>query len=163
MSDDPIKVVERANAWFAGVPFAELRGAVLEEATFDAGMARLDRRGHGTIEELIDPEIELDLAGFPGGETLPSGRGRDVWFSFWREWLEPWEDLAIEHSNYEARGDLVVVDIHVSGRGGISGVEVGLEMAQLWTVRDGRVTRYAVFGERANAIAAAEAEGAESR
>jgi len=155
----PIEVARRANEWWTSVPFAELRRAVQEEADFEAGMERIERLGYGSVADLIDPGIDLDLSGFQGGNALPSGKGREAWFAFWRDWTEPWESLTIEHGNYEARGDRAVADLRVTGLGAASGVEVALDMVQVWTIRSGRVIGYAVFDRREDALAAVEARG----
>ena len=154
---DPIEVARRANEWWSSVPFAELRRAVQEEPDFEAGMQRMERLGYGSVEALIDPGIELDLSGFQGGQAFQSGTGRPAWFDFWREWTEPWESLTIEHGNYEERGGKAIVDLRVTGLGAASGIEVALDMVQVWTIRSGRVVGYAVFDRREDALAAAEA------
>ena len=156
--DEPIEGARRANEWWSYVPFAELRLAVQEEPDFEAGMERMERAGYGSVADLIAPGIDLDLSGFQGGNALPSGRGREAWFAFWRDWTEPWESLTIEHGNYEARGDKAIVDLRVTGRGAGSGAEVGLDMTQVWTIEDGRVVGYAVFDRRDDALAALESE-----
>jgi ketosteroid isomerase-like protein len=56
-------------------------------------------------------------------------------------------------------GDHVAVVVRYRARGQRSGVEVKGRESALWTLRDGRVTRYAWFHEPADAREAADQAG----
>jgi ketosteroid isomerase-like protein len=124
-----------------------IRTALEEGADFDDAGSRLPE-GFRPLWDLIDPEIELDsLIETPG----PAGtrfRGREQWFAFWRDFLEPWEEYDFEYSNFEAVGDHVVVDIRVNARGRGSGVPVEWLTTQVWTFRDGKVVRLGIYDTR---------------
>jgi SnoaL-like domain len=156
-ADDPVQVARRGNEWFAGVPYPILRRTIVEAEDWDGAVAEFDREGY-PIADLIHPEIELDVTELPGGATLPSGRGRDVWLRFWQEWLEPWEELEIEHSGYESRGRRALVDVSVTARGRLSGASVSLPFTQVWTVEGESAVGYRVFPNRRKAIEALDRE-----
>jgi len=158
---EPLEVARELNEHWASVPFETLREALTESGDFEDSMRRFEEAGHPFPVELISPEIEVDMSAFPGGATLPSGRGRDVFTAFFREWVEPWAGLTTEALDYEQLGERVLVEMRVRARGGVSGVATELGLTQLWTIRDGMVVRYEVFPDREQARAAIpSAEGA---
>jgi hypothetical protein len=156
----PIEVARRANEMFSSVPFEDLRAAVLSAASYEEAAARLEKLGV-SLDQLIDPQVEVDVGEFEGGGALAGGggQGHEAWLRFWREWLEPWEGLTFEATSYDAiDGGHVLVDANVTARGRLGGVPAELSVCQLWTVREGRVTRYGVHPTRELAVAAIEAE-----
>jgi SnoaL-like domain len=162
---DATEVARRANDLFGSVPFEDLRDAVLSTDLYEAAIPRFDELGLGDLENLIDSSIEVEVGDFAGGAALAGGGGRgyDAWLGFWREWLEPWEELVFEPLSYERvgeRGDHALVEARVTARGRQSGVPAELSVWQLWGVRDGRVTHYAVHPTRDGAIAAVKAREA---
>jgi ketosteroid isomerase-like protein len=69
--------------------------------------------------------------------------------------LEGWTSWQMEPERFEAVGDCVAVVVRYRAVGRSSGLVVeGCESA-LWTLRDGRVVRYAWFHDPDDAIAAA--------
>jgi ketosteroid isomerase-like protein len=74
-----------------------------------------------------------------------------------RDFLSAWKEWHTEAEEYrELDGERVLVLIHVSGRGKTSGLEVGQmrqKAAQLFHVRDGKVTRFVVYFNRERALA----------
>ena len=75
---------------------------------------------------------------------------------FWRQWLGPWEHMAFEQEAYFDAEDKVVVFQRMLARGKTSGAEAGFgDYAQVWTLRDGRVTRMKFYADRDEALRAA--------
>jgi ketosteroid isomerase-like protein len=73
---------------------------------------------------------------------------------FWREWLSSWEWVEFEQERYIDAGDRVVVFQRTHARGRTSGVETELgDYAQVWTLRDGRVTGVRFYLDRDEALA----------
>jgi len=67
----------------------------------------------------------------------------------------PWEELKYEPGRFLAIDDeriLVLVKVSAIGRG--SGVPVELHNAHEWTIRDGFLVRFKVYGDQAQALAA---------
>jgi ketosteroid isomerase-like protein len=103
--------------------------------------------------EVYDPEIEW----YPG--ALGVGfeqvyRGHDGVRAFWRYWLESWEGIAFRLDDLIDAGDEVVALIWQRNRGRASGAVVEYEWAQVWTLRDGLVTRQRIFLRREDALEA---------
>jgi len=70
--------------------------------------------------------------------------------------LESWETWQMEPEVLKAAGDKVAVVVRYRARGRESGVEVEGRESALWTLRDGRVVRYAWFHGPADAFEALE-------
>jgi ketosteroid isomerase-like protein len=103
--------------------------------------------------ELRDPEIEyVNPAGAvePGTRRGLAGFKRAVDKVF-----EGWETWEMEAERFRAVGDQVAVVVRYRARGRGSGVEVEGRESALWTLRDGKVARYAWFHEPADALEAA--------
>jgi len=122
----------------------------------------LERYGtyRATEEEWLDEDVELDLAA--GTASLlgldTHGRGREEFFRVWRSWLEVWGEYRMGFSNWEQRGDSVIVDLEVEASGKLSGAPAKLAVTQIWTLRQGRIASLRVFGSRHAAVA--DLEGA---
>ena len=106
--------------------------------------------------ELMNPEIEYvnpDRAVEPGTRRGLAAFSRAV-----EKVFEGWETYDMEPEQFRAVGDQVAVVTRYRGRGRGSGVEVEGRESALWTVRDGKVVRYAWFHEPADALEAAGLE-----
>ena len=85
----------------------------------------------------FDPDVDLDMSRMPDGGVY---RGRDEVWSFYRRWLGTWEEFETHPSRFiEIDRERVLVLNRVSGRGKGSSVEVTMDSANLYTVRDGRI------------------------
>jgi ketosteroid isomerase-like protein len=110
--------------------------------------------GDFSSTEWAHPEIEYVFADGPdpGSWTGPTGMTEG-----WRDWIAVWKDLRIEAEEYrELDGERVLVLIHSGGRGKTSGLEVGhirTELANLFHVRSGKVTRLVTYFDRVRALA----------
>jgi ketosteroid isomerase-like protein len=90
--------------------------------------------------------------------TAPTGRIAVVkWFEDWLDQFDPGYRLDIEET-HEA-GDRVVVLATHRGRGRHSGVTVEQRAAHVYTLREGKVSRIEVWGDRDARAAALEAVG----
>jgi ketosteroid isomerase-like protein len=114
------------------------------------------RRDSEAVLALYDPEVELDntlMIGSMGGFY----RGHDGLRSLFREWNEAWESIDYQLDDLtDAGGDQVVSVVTRHGRGRASGAEVEIQVALLWTIRDGKVTRVVWFPTREDALTAAK-------
>lgn len=104
--------------------------------------------------EWAHPEIEFVMADgpSPGRWTGVAGMTEG-----WRDVLGPWEEYRVEADEYRVLDDeRVLVLVHFSGSGKISGVQLG-EMrtrgAALLHIRDGKVTRLVPYFDRDRALA----------
>jgi uncharacterized protein len=104
-----------------------------------------------TLRELIDPEIEF-------GTTVEAVRGFDAVVAWEGELRQTFDDYRAEPTDILEAGDLVIVDVHQTGTGKGSGVEVEHFFTHVWTVRDGRVVALRAFSDHRDALAFAGLE-----
>jgi len=103
--------------------------------------------------ELMDADIEYVN---PAGAVEPgTRRGRAAFRRAVDKVFEGWETWQMEPEEFRAVGDQVAVVVRYQARGRGSGAEVEGRESALWTVRDGKVTRYAWFHEPTDALEAA--------
>jgi ketosteroid isomerase-like protein len=106
--------------------------------------------------EQSDPEIEIvQPAEFPDGRTY---RGHDGVVEALLDWPNEWEDFQLEPKRVFAVDDeqFVVVAMH-KGRSRRFGVEVAAEIVWLFRRREQRTTRWDMFMNVEQALAAANA------
>ena len=102
-----------------------------------------------------DPDIEFVTADGPQPGTW---KGLAGMAEGWRTWLSAWEDFRQQAVEYrELDDERVLVSFRATGRGKTS----GLDLAQMhplgagvFHVREGRVTRFVVYRDRAQALEA---------
>jgi ketosteroid isomerase-like protein len=105
--------------------------------------------------EFLDPDIEYVN---PAGAIEPgTRRGVDAFQHAVEKVLEVWTGWQIEPERFEAVGNFVAVVVQYRAVGRSSNLEVEGRESALWTLRDGRVVRYAWFHGPDDAIAAAYA------
>ncbi|MFN2612011.1 MAG: nuclear transport factor 2 family protein [Solirubrobacterales bacterium] len=79
-------------------------------------------------------------------------RGQDGVRRFFADTAEIWKDVRVEITDLYENGDFVLATFRAIGKGIGSGLEVAMEIYQLWTVRDGRAVRFKGFQDRARAF-----------
>ena len=117
-------------------------------------------RGDFSSSEWADPEIEYVMA---DGPSPGSWTGVAEMAHAWREVLSAWADLhAVPEHCRELDEERVLVLNRNTGRGKASGMEVGQmwrKGANVFHVRDGKVTRLVVYFEGDRALADLGLEG----
>jgi ketosteroid isomerase-like protein len=117
----------------------------------------IDEFNRGDFDSLVadaDPAVALsEWPDAPGARTYhgPDGvrRAFENWFDTW-EWMQiEIEDIA------EVGGDRVLFTLRQRARGRGSGIEVEIRSFNVYTFRDGNVTRIQLFTEREPALEAA--------
>ena len=141
MSEENVEVVRQVFELFRN------RDSTAEGGFGEADVAR--------ALELFHPDFELDATRMPMADLRGRYRGPIEVTDFWRRWLEPWESHTFEAELTDA-GDRVLVELKQSMRGRGSGIEVPFPHAwQVFTLREGRVTRQALFLDESEAREAA--------
>jgi ketosteroid isomerase-like protein len=112
-------------------------------------------RGDFSATDWAHPEIEYVLV---EGPSPGSWRGVPAMKEAWRDFLGSWEDYRAEVEGYRALDtERVLVLVHGSGRGKTSGVDIGhlqrRHGANLFHIRDGKVTRLVIYFDRERALA----------
>ena len=79
--------------------------------------------------------------------------GHDQVRRFFESMLELFDAIHRTPGRMEMLGSHVVVDVHSTVRGAGSGVEVEVAVTDVFTIENGLCTRYAVFPDRAQALA----------
>jgi ketosteroid isomerase-like protein len=121
------------------------------QAAMEAGL----RQDWERVAELVDPEIEMHgtIGGLEEGRVA---RGLpEILNSFEVDDLEAWEERRLEPQEILDIDDLVVVLLHEYRRGKGSGIELELDTAVVYTVREGRVTHLQGYMDQAAALEAA--------
>jgi ketosteroid isomerase-like protein len=72
-----------------------------------------------------------------------------------RQWMEAWEDLRVQAEEYLDAGEKVVVLTRQIGRARASGIPLNREMADVYELRDGKVTAVHFYWSRHQALEAA--------
>ena len=108
-------------------------------------------RGDFRSGEWADPEIEFSVVDGAVGMSEPGGTAefiRDIW--------SVWEDYRVMADEFrELDDDRVLVLVHIAGVGRTSGVDIGRVHtggANLFHLRDGKVTRFALYWDRKHAL-----------
>jgi ketosteroid isomerase-like protein len=116
-------------------------------ATNEGDFARVMTYWADDIELVVPTDAFLDGGAF---------KGKDAVGRFFAEWFRSFE-RGYQFNVEEARdfgGEVLVVARH-DGRGRASGAAVGTQMAYLYRIWDGKITRIEVFPDRAAALEAA--------
>jgi ketosteroid isomerase-like protein len=114
---------------------------------FDAAYSRRD---FDSIAELLHPTIET--SSFDG----KINRGPEAVVGALRGWFEQWEwyTAKVEES-IDLGHDRAVVIFQCRGKGRASGVEVDMQINDVWTFKDGKIARMWGYATRDEALEAA--------
>ncbi|MEX2253756.1 MAG: nuclear transport factor 2 family protein [Thermoleophilaceae bacterium] len=108
--------------------------------------------------EFVHPEIEWVSAGLIP-DLDPVYRGTEGVKRFWRDFMEPWEEIQIEPERFvDVSDDELLVLAHFRARGR-QGIELELRVGQLYRAADdGRVIRFQAFATYEEALEAVGAD-----
>ena len=70
-------------------------------------------------------------------------------------WLEAYPDLRVEVLDAQANGDKVLLWVRFVGHGAASGIPLDMELAHLYTMRDGKAAKAVEYMDRDEALKAA--------
>jgi ketosteroid isomerase-like protein len=117
----------------------------------------LGRRDFEVLARLADPDFEMDLT----DRVLNPAtyRGAEGLARFIAEIDELWASMDLVIERVLERGDEVLALLQVTLRGRGSGVELRDRVAQLWTLRDGKLLRMRLRQDADAALADFEAGG----
>jgi ketosteroid isomerase-like protein len=111
-------------------------------------------RGDFSSAEWAHPDIEFVIV---GGAERGSWTGLAAMAEVWRDFLGAWEELRVEAEEYrECDGNRVLVLTQNSGLGKTSGLDLGhmeTRGANLFHIRNGKVTRLVLYWDRERALA----------
>ena len=123
------------------------------------GYARFAETGE-LNEEGTHPDFVWDMSTFAGWPERQTYEGADGAGEFLASWTEPWDDWELEIEELiDAEGDEVIAVIRQHGTSKSTGLEVDMQFAQLWTIRDGKYLRMRMYADPAEAKRAAGLSG----
>jgi len=115
----------------------------------------LVRRGIASVDAfwaMLDEYVVWDLRGTPILDLDPVYLGRDAVIEASRHYWGTWEDYSLEAEEIIDAGASVVIAVHERMRGKGSGVQIDRRWAQTWTFHRGRLIRWELFQEKAEAL-----------
>ncbi|HLM27475.1 MAG TPA: nuclear transport factor 2 family protein [Thermoleophilaceae bacterium] len=104
---------------------------------------------------LLVEEVEFDArrqAELPG--AVLAGRGREVVEQYCREYWGTWAEYSAHPHGFLDAGDDVIVEVRERGKGKGSGVPFEGTHVQVWTLRGGKIVRWLLFADKADALEA---------
>jgi ketosteroid isomerase-like protein len=119
--------------------------------------ASIGERELAAITDALDPDIEWDATRTFVEDLGGTYHGHNRVAEWWGRWLEAWETIEFEMTELIDAGDHVFLWIqHQTMRGRGSGLEVDAPpYGWVFTFRDGKMTRGALYLEREEALEAA--------
>jgi ketosteroid isomerase-like protein len=124
-------------------PDADIAALFRNEDTF-AGMRE-------ALEQLLTDDFESVVV-FPGERRTAAGL--DGFRKHWLDWLEPWATYRTAIEDLIDRGERVVLLLRDHGRHEDMDTEVEIIGASIATVRDGKLSRWEDYTDRAEALKA---------
>ena len=85
---------------------------------------------------------------------MGTSEGIDGLAELLRSWLQAWQACRIEAEEFHDAGDRVVAFVRVHARGSGSEIDVEMENAHVWTMRDGQALAIRAYSDRARAMRA---------
>jgi ketosteroid isomerase-like protein len=100
--------------------------------------------------ESFDPEVHARWA--TEVPDMGSSSGVDGLADLLSHWLQAWQSCRIEAEEFHDAGDRIVAFVRVHGRGTESKIDVDMENAHVWTMRDGQALAIRAYTDRARAL-----------
>ena len=116
------------------------------------------RQGIESVEAfwaMLDEHVVWDLRGMSFLDVDPVCIGRDAVIEASRHYWGTWQDYRLDAEEIREAGSSVFVAVRERMRGKGSGVPIDRCWAQVWTFHRGRIIRWELFQDRAEALEAA--------
>ena len=107
------------------------------------------------LAEIVAADFVWDMSKFRGWPEQQIYEGIEGTRAFMRNWLEPWNDWALEVEGFRDAGDRVVAIMRQRGTSKATGLAVDMAFGQVWTMRDGKQARMEMYADPAEALEAA--------
>ena len=117
-------------------------------------MVRRSLKDVDVFWSLLDDYVVWDLRDFAGLDLDPVYVGREAVIDASRHYWGTWDDYEIDAEEIIDVGPSVVVAVHERGRGRGSGVPFERRWAQVWTFQRGKILRWGLFRDMAEALEA---------
>jgi uncharacterized protein len=119
------------------------------------GYEALAAKNLEAVLELVDPEVEIEI--YTRRPDLPESNrlhGHSGFLENLNQLTEAFDEIEIEPEEFIEVGDELIVVIRTAGHGKGSGIRVENRVAHVWTLRDGKATRFRVYGSKGEALEA---------
>jgi ketosteroid isomerase-like protein len=83
---------------------------------------------------------------------MGSSEGIEGLHDLLRGWLQAWQSCRIEAEEFHDAGDRLVAFVRVHARGSESEIDVEMENAHVWTMRDGQAVAIRAYSDRERAM-----------
>jgi ketosteroid isomerase-like protein len=83
---------------------------------------------------------------------MDRARGIEGLSQLFHEWTSAWETCRIEPEEFHDLGEKVVVFVKVHARGSGSSIDLEMDNAHVWTIRDGRAAAIRTYTDRKRAL-----------
>jgi ketosteroid isomerase-like protein len=105
------------------------------------------------VLELCAPEVEI----YKDPEVVEmvaalTPRGQDRVAQYLRGWLDSWDGYLARPQEFLESGEEVVALVHLRARGKGSQFEIEEDIADVFSVRDGRIVRLRLYVQRGDAL-----------
>jgi ketosteroid isomerase-like protein len=128
---------------------SDSRNAAVARRIVDA----FNRRDLSLAAADLHPDVELDeWQEAPGARTYRGAEGVQAALD---SWFETWEWMRVEIQELREVGDRVLFTLHQRAKGRGSGIEIEITSWNVYSFRDGKVTRMQLFTSREPAFEAA--------
>jgi ketosteroid isomerase-like protein len=120
--------------------------------------AAVDAYGREGVDGFSDHLTEdIDHRAAEGAIDDPGPiHGKDAVRAYIQDWIDTFDDFKTEAVELiDAGDDKVIAMLHASGRAKLSGIEIDLTYAVVYTIRDGRIARGREYMTRDEALEAA--------
>jgi ketosteroid isomerase-like protein len=121
--------------------------------TLRLGYEAFNRGDWDAATHLAHPDFELQTA--DRAVNRGTYRGAEVARRFFADLFEPFDEIVIEPEEFYERGDQIAVFLRVRLRPTGSSAFMENRIGHLWTMREGKIARLAVFPRREDALEAA--------
>ena len=112
-----------------------------------------NRRDLDSVVSDMDPDLHLDeWQEAPGARSYRGPEGVQAALD---SWFETWEWMRVEIEDLREAGDRVFFSLHQRAKGKGSGVEVEIRSWNVYTFRNGKLTRIQLFLDAEQALEAA--------
>ena len=119
------------------------------------GLELFESGGLEAFLTLADPAIEV----FADPEMANAGEfsGHEGFTTWSNQWFDAWSEISfVPHEPIEVTGTLVVAPMTQKATGAGSGIEVEMEIAWMFEITEGRLTRMHLYRTTERAVSAAE-------
>ncbi len=129
-------------------------------AIFEGGASTSKEAMLAALPQVVPALFHADAEWIEAPERVDSKvySGHDGIRQSFEHWLEQWDKYQVTAERFEDHGDQVLVVVHESGEGRVSGASSDATIYAIFTFTNGKVSRYQEFYDEAGARASITAD-----